>query len=360
MPGVAQLLRRVPGSAADGPAHPGGRGSGHLGVLAPSGAEGHARGGCRRRRRLAAPGDDRRAGRRDRAPGGGAPPGAHGRLRRRGDVVRWCRASRSSGRSASPPRATRRAPSTSASASLPDSVAADALTVDVLACPQRWQGETCPGDRRELGGRRPPLDQAFLPVHSRRHPRVRRRPPPVPRCGCRSGRPSNRDDQNVKATLKVAAWGGGEVVSAESDGDGGKRRSGHGLAYTGSDGIAATLALAGVSIGTGLVVARLAGGRRRETEQGGSAVRRGLRYLPAPRRGRRRFGLLGLGVLAAMSLVWQQQATLASFDRRRTRQGHLHRGHPVRDHPRLHHLSGNGDRHVDRSRPAPGWPRTTC
>ncbi len=42
-------------------------------------------------------------------------------------------------------------------------------------------------------------------------------------------------------------------------------------------------------------------------------MRRGLRYLPASRKGRRRIGLLGAGVLAMMSLVWQQQATLASY-----------------------------------------------
>ncbi len=42
-------------------------------------------------------------------------------------------------------------------------------------------------------------------------------------------------------------------------------------------------------------------------------MRRGLRYLPVPRRGRRSLGLLGLGIIAAMSLVWQQQATLASY-----------------------------------------------
>lgn len=47
---------------------------------------------------------------------------------------------------------------------------------------------------------------------------------------------------------------------------------------------------------------------------------RGLRYLPAPRSGRRRLGVLGLGLLAAMSLVWQQQATMASyFDTEHTR-----------------------------------------
>ena len=42
-------------------------------------------------------------------------------------------------------------------------------------------------------------------------------------------------------------------------------------------------------------------------------MRRGLRYLPAPRRGRRRVAMVGLGVLAALTLVWQQQATLATF-----------------------------------------------
>lgn len=43
-------------------------------------------------------------------------------------------------------------------------------------------------------------------------------------------------------------------------------------------------------------------------------MRRGLRYLPAsPTKGRRRITALGLGVLAALSLIWQQQATLASY-----------------------------------------------
>ena len=42
-------------------------------------------------------------------------------------------------------------------------------------------------------------------------------------------------------------------------------------------------------------------------------MRRGLRYLPAPRSGRRRLAFVGLGLIAAMTLVWQQQATLASF-----------------------------------------------
>ncbi|MGC3993669.1 MAG: hypothetical protein QM779_06135 [Propionicimonas sp.] len=42
-------------------------------------------------------------------------------------------------------------------------------------------------------------------------------------------------------------------------------------------------------------------------------MRRGARYLPVKPKGRRRLGLLGVGVLAVMSLVWQQQATLASY-----------------------------------------------
>ncbi len=42
-------------------------------------------------------------------------------------------------------------------------------------------------------------------------------------------------------------------------------------------------------------------------------MRRGRRPLPGNPRGRRRLGLLGLGLLAALSLVWQQQATLASY-----------------------------------------------
>lgn len=42
-------------------------------------------------------------------------------------------------------------------------------------------------------------------------------------------------------------------------------------------------------------------------------MRGGLRYLPVPRRGRRRLAVVGLGLVAAMSLVWQQQATLATY-----------------------------------------------
>lgn len=42
-------------------------------------------------------------------------------------------------------------------------------------------------------------------------------------------------------------------------------------------------------------------------------MKRGLHYHPASPRGRRRVLAFGMGMLAAMSLVWQQQATLASF-----------------------------------------------
>jgi hypothetical protein len=67
--------------------------------------------------------------------------------------------------------------------------------------------------------------------------------------------------------MKVAAWGGGEVVEAVSDGNGNGGGGGHsGLAFTGSDGTVETLALAGVAIVSGLVVARLAGGRRRASK----------------------------------------------------------------------------------------------
>ena len=144
-----------------------------------------------------------------------------------------------------------------------DAVAADAITVDVLACPERWEGESCPGDAESwvAGGQ---LDQAFLPATNSDS-------------GTRefgstaAGTPVwvqvratlDREDDDVKATLRIAAWGGGEVVSAES---GGGKGDGS-LAYTGSDGTLETLALAGAAIGTGLLVARFAGGRRRDADE---------------------------------------------------------------------------------------------
>lgn len=136
-----------------------------------------------------------------------------------------------------------------------------ALTVDVLSCPQRWQGETCPGGAQSwVTGAG--LDQAFLPAthgDTREFGAVE------------AGTPMwvlvravlHREDEDVRATLKLDAWGGGELVSAETGGDGSGR--GGQLAYTGANGLSDTLALAGAAIGTGLVVARLAGRRRRDT-----------------------------------------------------------------------------------------------
>lgn len=140
------------------------------------------------------------------------------------------------------------------------SVAADAIDVDVLACPQRWVGDTCPGDA-ESWVVATPMDQAFLPTtyEGTREFAVTDAGAPV---WVQVRATLNRQERDVKATLKLAAWGGGEMVSAESDGGKG---NGGGLAHTGADGTFGTLALAGAAIGTGLVVARLAGGRRRDT-----------------------------------------------------------------------------------------------
>ncbi len=144
------------------------------------------------------------------------------------------------------------------------SVAADALTVDVLACPQRWQAEACNGDAQAwlIDA---PLDRAFLPsTHgdTREFGSTAAGDPIWVQVRATLSRP----EPQVKATLKLDAWGAGEIVSAESDGDGG-HGSGNGLAHTGADGIAETLALAGAAIGTGLLFARLAGGRRRDTDR---------------------------------------------------------------------------------------------
>jgi signal peptidase len=146
----------------------------------------------------------------------------------------------------------------------PGSVAADALTVDVLACPERWQGEICSGDA-ESWVSDAALDQAFLPsTHGdTRELGATDAGDPV---WVQVRATLARQQQDVTATLKIDAWGAGEMVSAETDGGSGDG-SGDGLAYTGADGITETLALAGAAIGTGLVVARLAGGRRRETDR---------------------------------------------------------------------------------------------
>ncbi|HEY3340305.1 MAG TPA: hypothetical protein VGK18_17530 [Propionicimonas sp.] len=147
----------------------------------------------------------------------------------------------------------------------PGMVEADALTVDVMACPQRWQGETCSGVAQTWVSAKP-LSQAFLPAtHSEAH-EFATTPAGTP-IWILVRATLNREAPQVTATMKITAWGGGEVVEAVSDGNGGGRGNGHGgLAYTGSDGTVETLALAGVAIFSGLVVARLAGGRRRASE----------------------------------------------------------------------------------------------
>lgn len=144
-----------------------------------------------------------------------------------------------------------------------DSVDAGALNVDVRACTERWQGTTCPGDVQTWVVDTP-LDQAFLPsTHGDTREFV----------STKAGVPVwvqvratlRQEDTDMTARLRLDAWGGGEAVSAESgSGGGGSEGS---LAYTGADGIAENLALAGAAIGTGLVVARLAGGRRRDAER---------------------------------------------------------------------------------------------
>ena len=146
-----------------------------------------------------------------------------------------------------------------------DSVDANALQVDVLACSERWKGATCTGTRLSWVTATP-LDRAFVPVTHNDTRELGSTPAGTP-IWILVRATLSREAPEVKATMKIAAWGGGEVVEAVSDdpGNGG----GHGgLAYTGSDGTLETLALAGVAIVTGLVVARLAGARRRETEDG--------------------------------------------------------------------------------------------
>jgi signal peptidase len=147
----------------------------------------------------------------------------------------------------------------------PGTVAADALTVDVMACPQRWQGETCAGVVQTWVSARP-LNLAFLPATHSDAREFATTPAGTP-LWILVRATLNREAPDVKATMRIAAWGGGEVVEAVSDGNGSGGGSGHsGLAYTGSDGTVETLALAGVAVVSGLVVSRLAGGRRRGSE----------------------------------------------------------------------------------------------
>ena len=140
---------------------------------------------------------------------------------------------------------------------------ADALTVDVAACPERWQAGTCAAGAQEwVTGT--PLDQAFLPAthDDTRELGVTEAGIPI---WVQVRATLNREDPDVHANLKLAAWGAGELVDAVSDGDGDGSGSSDDLAYTGAGGVTRTLALAGAAIGTGLVVVRLAGGRRRDT-----------------------------------------------------------------------------------------------
>lgn len=149
----------------------------------------------------------------------------------------------------------------------PGTVEADALTVDVMACPVRWQRGTCNGVAQTWVSAEP-LDRAFLPVtHSDTH-EFAMTPAGTP-IWILVRATLNREAPEVKATMKIAAWGGGEVVEAVSDGNGGGAGGHSGLAYTGSDGTFETLALAGVAVVSGLVVSRLAGARRRGSEDRG-------------------------------------------------------------------------------------------
>ncbi len=144
-----------------------------------------------------------------------------------------------------------------------DSVDANALNVDVLACTERWQGVTCPGTVQTWVVDTP-LDQAFLPsTHGDTH-EFASTPAGTP-VWVQVRATLEHDDPAMTATLRLDAWGGGEVVSAESGGSGSGNGSEGSLAYTGASGIEENLALAGAAIGTGLVVARLAGRRRRDT-----------------------------------------------------------------------------------------------
>jgi signal peptidase len=149
----------------------------------------------------------------------------------------------------------------------PEMVDADALTVDVMACPERWKGETCTGVAQTWVSAKP-LSEAFLPATHADAREFATTPAGTP-IWILVRATLNREAPEVKATMKVTAWGGGEVVEAVSD-NGGSGAGGHGgLAYTGSDGIFETLALAGVAVVSGLVVASLAGRRRRGSEDRG-------------------------------------------------------------------------------------------
>lgn len=149
----------------------------------------------------------------------------------------------------------------------PGQVEADALTVDVMACPQRWQGETCSGVP-QTWVTATPLSSAFLPATHADAREFATTPAGTP-VWILVRATLNREAPEVRATMKVTAWGGGEVVEAVSDGNGGDDKGGRGgLAYSGSEGTLETLALAGAAVMSGLVVARLAGTRRKASKDG--------------------------------------------------------------------------------------------
>ncbi len=147
----------------------------------------------------------------------------------------------------------------------PGEVDADALTVDVMACPQRWRGETCSG-MPQTWVSATSLSRAFLPATHADAREFAVTPAGTP-VWILVRATLNREAPEVRATMKVTAWGGGEVVEAVSDDNGGGSTGGNGgLAHTGSTGTFETLALAGAAVISGLVVARLAGTRRRASE----------------------------------------------------------------------------------------------
>lgn len=149
---------------------------------------------------------------------------------------------------------------------LPGMVEADALSVDVQACPERWQGDTCAGIAHTWVAATP-LDGAFLPATHQDSRELGSTPAGTP-IWVLVRATLTRAEPDIRATLKVAAWGSGEVVEAVSDNGGGNgaKPGEDGLAFTGSGGALATLGLGGAAIASGLLVARLAGARRRKAD----------------------------------------------------------------------------------------------
>jgi hypothetical protein len=146
-------------------------------------------------------------------------------------------------------------------------MAADALTVEVKACSERWRDEACTGVMQNWVAPTT-LDLAFVPATHNGSRELGSTPAGTP-VWVLVRATMNRQNPEIRATLKIDAWGSGEAVSAESDGGGGggKDAGRGGLAYTGSGGAIQTLALAGVAVVSGLVLARLAGRRRSTAEE---------------------------------------------------------------------------------------------